>query len=157
MKVGWLAFWLLAAADVASAAAAEEPRLNVYNWSDYIAPDTIPKFEAETGIRVSYDVYDGNEVLEAKLLSGRSGYDVVVPSASPFMARQIAAGVYRVLDNPSCPIGGTSIRTSSNWSPLPIPAMSTARLICGATPGSAITRCKSMPHWARPRRLTASR
>ena len=46
----------------------EEPRLNVYNWSDYIAPDTIPKFEAETGITVTYDVYDGNEVLEAKLL-----------------------------------------------------------------------------------------
>ena len=72
-------------------ACAEEPRLNVYNWSDYIAPDTIPKFAAETGIKVTYDVYDGNEVLEAKLLSGRSGYDVVVPSASPFMARQIAA------------------------------------------------------------------
>src|SRR5271170_3082901 len=78
-------------------AAAEEPRLNVYNWSDYIAPDTIAKFEAETGIRVTYDVYDGNEVLEAKLLSGRS-YDVVVPSASPFMAHQIVAGVYGVLD-----------------------------------------------------------
>jgi putrescine transport system substrate-binding protein len=79
-------------------AAAEEPRLNIYNWSDYIAPDTIPKFETETGITVTYDVYDANEVLEAKLLSGRSGYDIVVPSASPFMARQIAAGVYRVLD-----------------------------------------------------------
>ena len=77
---------------------AEEPRLNVYNWSDYIAPGTISKFEAETGIKVTYDVYDGNEILEAKLLSGRSGYDIVVPSASPFMARQIAAKVYRVLD-----------------------------------------------------------
>ena len=82
----------------AAAASAEEPRLNVYNWSDYIAPDTIPKFTAETGIKVTYDIYDGNEVLEAKLLSGRSGYDVVVPSASPFMARQVQAGVYRVLD-----------------------------------------------------------
>jgi spermidine/putrescine-binding protein len=58
---------------------------------------------AETGIRVTYDVYDSNEVLEAKLLSGRSGYDVVVPSASPFMARQIAAGVYRVLDRDKLP------------------------------------------------------
>ena len=86
-----------------SPAAGEEPRLNVYNWSDYIAPDTIPRFEAETGIRVTYDVYDGNEVLEAKLLSGRSGYDVVVPSASPFMARQITAGVYRVLDKSKLP------------------------------------------------------
>src|ERR1700756_956856 len=87
----------------ASPAAGEEARLNVYNWSDYIAPDTVPKFEAETGIKVTYDVYDGNEVLEAKLLSGRSGYDVVVPSASPFMARQIAAGVYRVLDRDKLP------------------------------------------------------
>ena len=55
-----------------SPAAGEEARLNVYNWSDYIAPDTVPKFEAETGIKVTYDVYDGNEVLEAKLLSGRT-------------------------------------------------------------------------------------
>jgi putrescine transport system substrate-binding protein len=98
MKVWWLGFWLLTAVIAASPVRGEESRLNVYNWSDYIAPDTIAKFETETGIRVSYDVYDGNEVLEAKLLSGRSGYDVVVPSASPFMARQIAAGVYRVLD-----------------------------------------------------------
>src|SRR5689334_5903361 len=87
----------------ASPAGAEEPRVNVYNWSDYIAPDTIPRFEAETGIKVTYDVYDGNEVLEAKLLSGRSGYDVVAPSASPFMARQIAAGVYRMLDKSKLP------------------------------------------------------
>jgi putrescine transport system substrate-binding protein len=87
----------------AGAAIAEEPQLNVYNWSDYIAPDTIPKFTAETGIKVTYDVYDSNEVLEAKQLSGRSGYDIVVPSASPFMARQIAAGVYRVLDRDRLP------------------------------------------------------
>src|SRR5471032_3394656 len=78
--------------------AAEEKLLNIYNWSDYIAPDTIAKFEAETGIKVNYDVYDGNEVLEAKLLAGRSGYDLVVPSATPFLARQIAAKVYRPLD-----------------------------------------------------------
>ena len=103
MMVRCFGLWLLAAAAVGSAAAGEELRLNIYNWSDYIAPDTIPKFEAETGIRVTYDVYDGNEVLEAKLLSGRSGYDVVVPSASPFMARQIAAGVYRVLDKSKFP------------------------------------------------------
>jgi putrescine transport system substrate-binding protein len=102
---GWpIGLWLAAALLAAPLrAATEEPRLNVYNWSDYIAPDTIPKFEAETGIKVTYDVYDGNEVLEAKLLSGRSGYDVVVPSASPFMARQIAAGVYRPLDKAALP------------------------------------------------------
>ena len=105
MKKHSIGVWVLAVAALlgAGAAMAEEPRLNVYNWSDYIAPDTIPKFAAETGIKVTYDVYDGNEVLEAKLLAGRSGYDVVVPSASPFMARQIAAGVYRVLDRAKLP------------------------------------------------------
>lgn len=79
-------------------ARAEDKVLHVYNWSDYIAPDTIANFEKESGIKVTYDVYDGNEVLEAKLLAGNSGYDVVVPTASPFMARQIAAGAYRPLD-----------------------------------------------------------
>jgi putrescine transport system substrate-binding protein len=85
------------------AAAAEEPVLHVYNWSDYIAPDTIANFEKETGIAVTYDVYDGNEVLEAKLLAGHSGYDIVVPSASPYMARQIKAGAYRALDKSRLP------------------------------------------------------
>jgi putrescine transport system substrate-binding protein len=78
-------------------------RLHVYNWSDYIAPDTIPNFEKETGIKITYDVYDSNEVLEAKLLAGNSGYDVVVPSASPFLVRQVAAGVYRPLDKAKLP------------------------------------------------------
>jgi len=86
----------LAAAALPSAAA--EKQLNIYNWSDYIADDTVARFEHETGDKVSYDVYDSNEVLEAKLLAGRSGYDLVVPSASPYLARQIAAGVYQKLD-----------------------------------------------------------
>jgi putrescine transport system substrate-binding protein len=103
MRVGWLGCWIAAAVIAMLPAAGEEQRLNVYNWSDYIASDTIPKFEAETGIGVTYDVYDSNEVLEAKLLSGRSGYDIVVPSASPFMARQIAAKVYRVVDKERLP------------------------------------------------------
>ena len=84
-------------------ARAEAPELHVYNWSDYIAPDTIPNFTKETGIAVTYDVYDGNEVLEAKLLAGQSGYDVVVPSASPFMTREIAAGAFRELDKSKLP------------------------------------------------------
>jgi putrescine transport system substrate-binding protein len=82
---------------------AEAPELHVYNWSDYIAPDTIPNFTKETGIAVTYDVYDGNEVLEAKLLAGQSGYDVVVPSASPFMAREITAGAFLALDKTKLP------------------------------------------------------
>jgi putrescine transport system substrate-binding protein len=94
---------LLALALPLAAAGAEEPVLHVYNWSDYIAPDTIANFEKETGISVTYDVYDGNEVLEAKLLAGHSGYDIVVPSASPFMARQIRAGAYHALDKSRLP------------------------------------------------------
>ncbi len=71
--------------------------LRVYNWTDYIAPGTVARFEQETGIRVIYDVFDSNEVLEAKLLSGAAGYDLVVPS-SDFMGRQIVAGVFQPLD-----------------------------------------------------------
>ena len=87
----------------AGTGAAEEARLHIYNWSDYIAPGTIANFTKETGIAVTYDVYDGNEILEAKLLAGHSGYDVVVPSASPYMARQIKAGAYRALDKAKLP------------------------------------------------------
>ena len=66
---------------------AEDKLLNIYNWSDYIAEGTVPGFARETGIKVNYDVYDSNEVLEAKLLAGNSGYDLVVPSAMPYLAR----------------------------------------------------------------------
>lgn len=72
--------------------------LNIYNWNDYIAEDTLKRFTAETGIKVNYDLYDANETLDAKLRAGRSGYDLVVPSASPFLAQQIPAGLYRPLD-----------------------------------------------------------
>ena len=81
---------------------AAEKVLHVYNWSDYIAEDTLEKFTAQTGIEVTYDVYDSNEVLEAKMLAGSSGYDVVTPSAD-FMNRQIAAGVYAKLDKSKLP------------------------------------------------------
>lgn len=81
---------------------AEEKVLNVYNWSDYIAEDTIQKFEAETGIKVNYDVFDSNEIVEAKLLTGSTGYDVVVPTAN-FLERQIKAGVFQALDPAKLP------------------------------------------------------
>ena len=81
----------------AGAAPAMAETLKFYNWSDYIAEDTIERFEAETGIDVIEDVFDSNEVLEAKLLAGNSGYDLVVPTAS-FMGRQIQAGVFDTLD-----------------------------------------------------------
>jgi putrescine transport system substrate-binding protein len=73
-------------------------QLNVYNWSDYIAEDTIERFQQETGIKVVYDVYDSNEMLEAKLLAGGSGYDVVFPSARPFAQRHVEANLYLPLD-----------------------------------------------------------
>ena len=82
--------------------AQEEKVLNVYNWSDYIAEDTIPKFEAETGIKVNYDVFDSNELVEAKLLAGNSGYDVVVPSGF-FLERQVKAGIFKELDKSKLP------------------------------------------------------
>ncbi|QQR36798.1 polyamine ABC transporter substrate-binding protein [Devosia oryziradicis] len=88
----------LGALMVASPALAqEEAVLNVYNWSDYIAEDTIANFEAETGIKVNYDVYDNNEIVDAKLLAGNSGYDIVVPSGN-FLERQIQAGLILPLD-----------------------------------------------------------
>ena len=71
--------------------------LRVYNWSDYIAEDTIANFEKETGITVTYDVYDSNEVLEAKMMAGSSGYDLVVPTGD-FLARGREAGVYADID-----------------------------------------------------------
>ncbi|RUT29292.1 polyamine ABC transporter substrate-binding protein [Arsenicitalea aurantiaca] len=84
------------------ALAQEEPVVNVYNWSDYIAEDTIAKFTAETGIQVNYDVFDSNEVVEARLLAGNSGYDVVVPSGF-FLERQIQAGLFQPLDKSKLP------------------------------------------------------
>lgn len=90
---------LTAAVAVAiSSTAMAEKTVNVYNWSDYIAEETIANFEAETGIKVVYDVYDSNEVLEAKLLAGKSGYDVAFPTARPFADRQIKAGLYQSYD-----------------------------------------------------------
>jgi putrescine transport system substrate-binding protein len=82
---------------LAGAAAADDKVVNVYNWSDYIAEDTVAKFQTETGVQVNYDVFDANETLEAKMLTGSSGYDVVVPSIE-FMARQAAAGVFQPID-----------------------------------------------------------
>ena len=76
--------------------------MRVYNWSDYIAEDSLERFTEETGIEVVYEVYDSNEVLEAALLSGRSGYDVVVPS-NHYLTRQISAGVYMELDHDQIP------------------------------------------------------
>lgn len=85
-----------------SAGAVEAKVLHVYNWADYIGQTTIADFEVRTGIRVAYDTYDSAEVLETKLLAGRTGYDVVFPSAVN-LERQIQVGVYRKLDKSKLP------------------------------------------------------
>ncbi len=83
--------------DRAAADGNDEKIVNVYNWADYIAPDTIEKFEAEYGIKVNYDLYDSSEVVDVKMLTGNSGYDVVVHS-SQFSSRLAPIGVYEQLD-----------------------------------------------------------
>jgi len=95
-----LALTSAALALMAGGAQAEEVR--VFNWSDYIAEELLEKFEAETGYKLIYDVFDSNELLETKLLAGGSGYDVVVPSAN-FLQRQITAGVFQPLDQQQLP------------------------------------------------------
>ncbi len=83
--------------DKTAETASSERVVNVYNWADYIAPDTIDKFEAEYGIKVNYDIYDSSEVIDVKMLAGNSGYDVVVHS-SQFSSRLTPIGVYEKLD-----------------------------------------------------------
>jgi len=82
----------------ASSAQAAERQLNIYNWTDYIGPNVVANFQKETGIHVSYDMYDANETLEAKLSAGGSGYDIAVPTLIPFLARDIKAGLYQKID-----------------------------------------------------------
>jgi len=82
---------------------AEGKVLNVYNWADYVAEDTISNFEKEYGIKVNYDVYDSTEVVEAKLLAGNTGYDVVIHSMR-YSARLIPIGVYQPLDRSRLPL-----------------------------------------------------
>ena len=91
-----------AALAVAPVPAATERVVNFYNWSDYIDPTVIDDFSRQTGIKVRYDTFDSNDTLEAKLLAGKSGYDVVVPTAY-FLARQIAAGIFQKLDKAKLP------------------------------------------------------
>jgi putrescine transport system substrate-binding protein len=85
-----------------SSAEAAERVVNFYNWSNYIAPGMLEEFARETGIKVVYDTFDANETLETRLLAGKSGYDVVVPTAY-FLQRQIKAGVFQKLDKSKLP------------------------------------------------------
>jgi putrescine transport system substrate-binding protein len=95
--------FVLSAAVAAFALPAQAETVRVFNWSDYIGETTLADFTKATGIDVVYDVFDSNEILETKLLTGGSGYDVTVPSAHPFFARQVKAGAYQPLDRSKIP------------------------------------------------------
>ncbi|MFC7552615.1 extracellular solute-binding protein [Pseudoroseomonas wenyumeiae] len=97
---------LLAGSLPQPAAAQADKTLNVYNWSDYIDPDAVAKFEQESGIKIRYDVFDSLETLEGKLSAGRSGYDIVVPTSEPTFARLAKAGALLPLDRGKIPNWG---------------------------------------------------
>ena len=97
-----LAASVLSAIALTPAQAQEEKVLNIYNWSDYIAEDTIKNFEKETGIKVRYDLFDTNEILHAKLVAGKTGYDIVVPSSN-WANLQIQGGLLMKLDKTKLP------------------------------------------------------
>ena len=118
MKSLLFALFLLAAP-----AMAQEKILNVYNWTDYIDPAVLEKFTAETGIKVRYDVFDSLETLEAKLLAGHSGYDIVTPSNEPTFSRLIRAGALAQLDRTKIP----------NWANLDVEMM---RRVEASDPGN---------------------
>ncbi|MEW6452782.1 MAG: polyamine ABC transporter substrate-binding protein [Pseudomonadota bacterium] len=95
MRRAFLAFAIVLAAAIPGHT--QQRTVNVYNWSDYVEPSVIEAFTKETGIKVKYDTFDSNDTLETKLLAGKSGYDIVVPTAY-FLERQIKAGVFQKLD-----------------------------------------------------------
>jgi len=103
MKIATTAkFFAMTAIAALTTTAVSAEELRVYNWSDYIDEALLEKFETETGIELTYDVFDSNELLETKMLAGSSGYDVVVPSGT-FLQRQIAAGAFQTLDMEQLP------------------------------------------------------
>ena len=103
--MNFLGKWIAACAVLAAlttGAGAADHSVNFYNWSNYMAPGVLEDFTKETGIKVTYDTFDANETLETRLLAGKSGYDLVVPSGY-FLERQIQAGVFQKLDKSKIP------------------------------------------------------
>lgn len=101
-RTAFIAAATLVTLATAPPAQAADTHLNVYNWSDYIAPDTVANFQKQTGIQVRYDNYDSDDTLQAKLLSGNSGYDIVVPTTN-YAGKQIPAGFFTPLDKSKLP------------------------------------------------------
>jgi putrescine transport system substrate-binding protein len=112
-----LAVGALTAGMAGMARADEEKVLNIYNWSDYIGEDTIANFEKETGIKVRYDTFDSNETLHAKLVAGKTGYDIVVPSSN-WAKIQLEGGLFQKLDK-------SKITTYGNLDPFVMKSLST--------------------------------
>ena len=140
----------VAAVALATGAASAQEELHVYNWSDYIGEDTIANFEEEFGIDVIYDVYDTNEIVEAKLLAGNSGYDIVVPTAMPFLARLIMAEALQPLDKSQIPnLDNLDPDLDGAGGDRPIRATSTPRSTSGEPTGSASMSTWSRSGWAR--------
>lgn len=103
MYARFLWIWMVVASSFVWGQGGESPHLNIYHWHNMIDPQIIQEFTKETGIQVHLDVYDSNEVLETKLLVGHSGYDIVGPSALPYLGRQIPAQIYKPLDRTLLP------------------------------------------------------
>ncbi len=119
---------------LAPAAKAQQRTVNFYNWSNYIAPGVLEDFTRETGIKVVYDTFDANETLETRLLAGKSGYDVVVPTAY-FLQRQITANVFQKLDKSKLPNLANAWPEVTKRLASTIPATPTPPTTCGAPPG----------------------
>jgi spermidine/putrescine-binding protein len=138
-----------------SMAQEEEKVLNIYNWSDYIAEDTMKNFEKETGIKVRYDNFDNNEIVHAKLVAGKTGYDIVVPSSN-WAKLQADGGLLRKLDKAQMPnlknLDPAVQAQLARWTR----ATSTWSTGCGATPPWASTSTRSRPRWAARRCPTTS-
>ncbi|SCK29440.1 polyamine ABC transporter substrate-binding protein [Vogesella sp. LIG4] len=107
---------------LAAATSSQAETLNIYNWSDYIGPNTVKNFETQSGIKIKYDVYDSDDTLQGKLLTGKAGYDIVVPTSN-YLGRQAAAGIYLKLDRSKIP----------NWNNLDKTLM---KLVESADPGN---------------------
>lgn len=140
-------------ATAADSAWAAQTSVHLYNWYDFIAPETPKAFQRETGTRVVLDTFDSAETAQGKLMVGRSGYDVVVITSN-ILPGLIKAGVLQELDRDRLPTGRTSTRTSSGSFRPTIPAIAMPYLISGEPPGSPTTWTRSASCSAPTRRST---
>ena len=110
--------------------------MNVYNWSDYVDPATLEPSTEETGIRVVYDTYDTNEIVETRRLAGRSGYDIVVPRG-PYIERLIQAGALAEIDQDQLSISTMPGTEIAERTAIYDPGNCACGSTCGAPPVSA--------------------